>query len=643
MLSEIGLQFESSSRESLDEVPLTSPKASMDIDDDDSEEEWRHDQLPSLEEYRSNLRNLHRQDNGIMVRRYSPLVRMAGVSALVLLVLGATLAATRYQRNFLPASKQSRASSFLEKKGISNSSDLRDPDSPQAKALEWVLADDDSVDWDKESEPFIQRYIVTLFLISLAPKDNFPVEFWKPMEHECTWNAEYEKESGTRISVGFLCNDNRQVTDIVFPTFGLKGVLPSELTKLSHLKRLGLEVNKISGIVPLIPSLETLSIKYNRFSGSLPEELGAMSLLEFVDISENGLQGSLPFGMTRLTKLTTLALEGNQITGGLESISTLDNLRELYMSNNALDQTLQEETIQSLTNLRVLDINHNYLSGSIPDTLWGMTNIEVIDMSHNYFSDKIGETLLPHAIEYLDISHNLLTGGLPATSLQYWTKLTHLDASSNRFDEMLPVQMTSLTHMETLILADNAQFGPHVFPEWIEHMTRLSHLDMSLTGRTGPLPEWITDLTNLRTLNLYWNHLDGQISPEWNQLTKLEYLLLNRNWFSGNFPDLSELSHLKLLLLDQNKFEGQVEACSTHYAVADCGNPSEGCPNCESDTQQVSCPCCQECCWEGNEDTCNRRDWMERIPPSWQDEYERDTYHYSPDTKLLPISNGDGS
>lgn len=52
------------------------------------------------------------------------------------------------------------------------------------------------------------------------------------------------------------------------------------------------------------------------FFWQLPESLGDLQLLEFLDVSHNQLSGPLPCSLSQLTKLQELHVEANQLTGG---------------------------------------------------------------------------------------------------------------------------------------------------------------------------------------------------------------------------------------------------------------------------------------------------------------------------------------
>lgn len=60
---------------------------------------------------------------------------------------------------------------------------------------------------------------------------------------------------------------------------------------------------------------EFLSLHENKFSGTIPADLGNLSELVHLSLNGNELVGPLPVELGRLTSLDTLVLEGNGLTG----------------------------------------------------------------------------------------------------------------------------------------------------------------------------------------------------------------------------------------------------------------------------------------------------------------------------------------
>jgi hypothetical protein len=181
-------------------------------------------------------------------------------------------------------------------------------------------------------------------------------------------------------------------------------------------------------------------------------------------------------------------------------------------------------------------------------------------------------------------------------------------------------------------------FGPQPIPDWLERMTNLKHLSLKLTARTGVIPDFFSHLTNLEMLDMDWNRITGTITTELGKLSSLNYLLLNRNWLIGTIPtQLTQLPDLNMLMLDNNRLVGELDACEVQLLVADCGNADLGCPDCESETMEVNCPCCTNCCYDGDQQ-CNSDNWITQIQLQWRDNYDRDSYAFQAGETFEPAN-----
>ncbi|XP_074264001.1 receptor-like protein kinase 7 [Silene latifolia] len=82
-------------------------------------------------------------------------------------------------------------------------------------------------------------------------------------------------------------------------------------------------------------------------------------------------------------------------------------------------------------------------------------------------------------------------------------------------------------------------------------------IDLSNKGLSGTLPfESICSISSLQKLAFGFNSLSGSIKDDISNCTKLEYLDLGNNQFSGPFPDISSLNQLTYLHLNLSGITG---------------------------------------------------------------------------------------
>ncbi|KAE9612282.1 hypothetical protein Lal_00022178 [Lupinus albus] len=85
-------------------------------------------------------------------------------------------------------------------------------------------------------------------------------------------------------------------------------------------------------------------------------------------LSNKNLSGNIPLGITKLTGLVELWLDGNMLTGPIPDFSGCMDLRIIHLENNQLTGPLPT-TLVNLPNLKELYVQNNMLSGTVPSDL----------------------------------------------------------------------------------------------------------------------------------------------------------------------------------------------------------------------------------------------------------------------------------
>lgn len=362
----------------------------------------------------------------------------------------------------------------------------------------------------------------------------------------------------------------------------LSGEIPRGLGRLGLLRVLSLERNALT-VVPAglgrLTSLVTLDLSFNPI-GELPDDLRRLSRLRSLRLIGGRLAEISP-AVYALRSLETLDLSGNSMTGaGLsEEIGNLDRLVRLACAGCGLAGPLPESLVL-LARLAELDFQDNDFD-SLPAGIADLAGLRVLRLARNRLDGELPDLVRLSGLEALDLSGNPFTPG-PVPGWQGLRRLRELGLRATGRTGEIPAWLPELERLAWLDLAENG-FDPGPVPEFFQDMTRLRRLLLDRTNRTGPLPEWIgkmsltllslrdnafepgplpvflvktrighldlggTERTGtlvplvagnaaLRVLRLDQNHLAGAIPPEWGGFPSLEILGLAGNRFAGPIP-----------------------------------------------------------------------------------------------------------
>ncbi|KAK9929656.1 hypothetical protein M0R45_026746 [Rubus argutus] len=333
------------------------------------------------------------------------------------------------------------------------------------------------------------------------------------------------------------------------------GDFPWWLTQVPNLTVLDVSSNSFSGVVP--PRLET-SRGENQFSGSIPPSFGNLSRLETLSLRGNHLTGTMPMEMLMgLVNLTTLDLSGNKFFGEVAiSIGSLSQLMVLNLSGNGFSGRVPT-SLGSLFRLTTIDLSKQNLSGEVPSELLGLPNLQVIALQENRLSGDVPEGFSSLVgLHYLNLSSNAFSGHIPE-NYGFLRSLVVLSLSNNHISGSIPPDLGNCSDLQVLELQLNSLTG--TIPADLSNLSSLNELDLGSNNLTGGIPEEISKCSSLTALFLDSNHLSGGIPDSLSKLLNLTTLDLSNNNLSGQIPDdLGSIPGLVNVNVSMNNLEGEI-------------------------------------------------------------------------------------
>jgi Leucine-rich repeat (LRR) protein len=319
----------------------------------------------------------------------------------------------------------------------------------------------------------------------------------------------------------------------------------------------------IGGVVGGVLS-STSGESTKKLTGTIPTELGRLTSLPFLNMSDSQMTGTIPTQLGQLTTLTYLGMSNNQLTGIIPTeLGQLLSLEHLEMIANQFTGTIPTELVQ-LTSLTYLGMSNNQLTGTIPTELGQLVTLEA-----------------------LDISGDQLTGTIP-TELGQLTLLTALTMINNQLTGTIPTELGQLTLLTALDMYANQLTG--TIPTELGQMLSFKYLSISSNQLTGTIPTELGRLLSLTSLDMYSNQLTGTIPTELGQLVSLTNLVMYYNQLTGTIPTelVAGIANLTSAEFSNNALTGSLEQS---FCVE--SGTSDYCWWVDCD--KVECSCCFAC------------------------------------------------
>mmetsp|Transcript_5418 Transcript_5418/g.11775 ORF Transcript_5418/g.11775 Transcript_5418/m.11775 type:complete len:912 (+) Transcript_5418:64-2799(+) len=446
-----------------------------------------------------------------------------------------------------------RIQSVILSASPSSEAALAEEDSPQHRAFEWIYGSNAGGLSDRR---LVQRWVLASFYYSTEGDGWIVKSGWLTSGDECQWYG----VSCLSGKVGKLELEQNRLVGEIAPEIT---VWKNDLYVFSLGNDYGTsekERNRIIMPLPLflgdLSYLTYLNLEGAGMTSTIPEELfSSWPRLQSLYLNDNDLTGTLPQSIQRLSSIEVMWLGGNNLGGSIVSeIGLLTTLKDLSLESNYRDDTAGKRgfittippQIGQLTNLEVLSLADNALSGQVPVQLGDLISLRRLQLSGNFFEGQ-----LPGALGRLEM-------------------LEELDLSFNWLSSTIPAEYGNMISLASLSLNSNYNDNDGYFT-W---------------GIKGTLPSELGELKNLQHINLSDNYLTGTLITEFGQLYLLQTLNLKNNFLQGPIPkEYSNSVSLKEIFLQENNIDGN-----------SFGMPAEICELSELDLARVDCGVSCSCC-----------------------------------------------
>ncbi|PIA54655.1 hypothetical protein AQUCO_00900905v1 [Aquilegia coerulea] len=216
-----------------------------------------------------------------------------------------------------------------------------------------------------------------------------------------------------------------------------EGTIPAEISELAGLTLLSLEMNSFTGTIPssigMMPILQRLSLSGNKLTANTGIAWKSHQLrLQILDLSVNMLNGTIPREIVNIPNLSNLLnLSSNSLTGSLPTdIGKLTVVQDIDVSKNHLFGEIPV-SIGKCSSLTFLDLSKNSFQGPIPNSLGDLGSLAYINLSSNELSGTIPPLRFSGDMQVLDLSRNRLEGDVPKEGVFLNSSVISLDGNAN--------------------------------------------------------------------------------------------------------------------------------------------------------------------------------------------------------------------
>ncbi|XP_066339926.1 receptor-like kinase TMK4 [Miscanthus floridulus] len=278
--------------------------------------------------------------------------------------------------------------------------------------------------------------------------------------------------------------------------------IPDAIAGCAMLQTFSASNASVSGPFPAVlanlTSLQTLRLSYNNLTGVLPVGLEALGALETLQLNNQRSAGKLsgPIDVVvKLPSLKTLFLQSNSFTGPIPEFDPNSQLETFNVRDNSLTGLVPPSLI-GIATLQDVTLSNNFLQGPKPNFTAKTKDID----SGNGFCHEDPGPCDPLVITLLGVA---LGFGYPLQLAKWagnnpcdpWPGLscikmdvTQIKLPHQNLSGIISPAFANLTRLQWLDLSNNQLTG--VIPDALTTLESLNYLDVSNNRLTGQVPEF---------------------------------------------------------------------------------------------------------------------------------------------------------
>ncbi|KAM3306689.1 hypothetical protein P3S67_013559 [Capsicum chacoense] len=306
----------------------------------------------------------------------------------------------------------------------------------------------------------------------------------------------------------------------------------------------------------------------NNFHGNLPQEMQRLHRLKFLDLSSTASAGRFPLGMK------VLSIQCNYLTGSIPlSVFNISRIEIIAFTGNSLSGSLHNGLCNGIPILQGLYLSENKLHGQMPTSLSNFSHLQILSLSYNEFDGPIhSEIGRLSNLQMLELGSNQFTGEIPKEKSNL-VELEVLNLGFNSFSGSLDMETFNISGLRIIDLSFNNLSGS-LTPNLGSILPSIEELYLNnLTNLVGIIPHSMSNCSKLTRLELSINKLAGLIPNSLGSLAHLQYLTLAANNLTSDsslsfLTSLTNCRNLTALSLSLNPLNGMLPAFTGNLSTS---------------------------------------------------------------------------